>query len=329
MDPLTHAISGAALARAMPQQPLPRGQFILIILLAMAPDADYVLKFISDMTYLEHHRGVTHSILMLPLWTWLIYALLPHQAKLQPIMPWLLAAAIAMHILLDVITSFGTMVLAPLSDWRAALDLVFIIDPLFTALMLLPLLLGLIWKRQRRPLAITSLALCGGYLLLTTSQHERAIDVARQQFPQATGYAALPYPFSPFHWQVIAETPQHYQRTYIDLEPAFPGGAILFPKRFADRFLEQLSPASRPLWHSFRKMEGSLWQANRPGIAFYHWFARYPVILKETDSLLEIGDLRFGSGTDDEEWAFRLRVEKVNGHRAWLIWRGDRMSELR
>jgi hypothetical protein len=128
---------------------------------------------------------------------------------------------------------------------------------------------------------------------------------------------------------VIAETPHHFERAYIDLEPGFPGSAVFFPKRFADRFLEQMHPVSRPVWYAFRKMKESRWQSNRPGMAFYRWFARYPVILKESDSVLEIGDLRFGSGTDRNDWAFRLRIEKQNGHRAWLIWRGNRMSELK
>jgi len=66
VDPLTHAISGAALARAFPKKTLPPKQLILIILLAMAPDCDIVLRLISDPVYLQHHRSLTHSLLMLP-----------------------------------------------------------------------------------------------------------------------------------------------------------------------------------------------------------------------------------------------------------------------
>ncbi|MDQ6965610.1 MAG: metal-dependent hydrolase [Mariprofundaceae bacterium] len=101
MDPLTHALSGSVLARALPGKPLPTRYVMLLVLLTMAPDADFVLHYISDTTYLQYHRGVTHSLLMLPLWTWLIYSLLParrasfiaHPTRLPA---WLIAAAIAM-----------------------------------------------------------------------------------------------------------------------------------------------------------------------------------------------------------------------------------------
>jgi len=75
MDPLTHAISGAALARAIPKHHLPVGQFIFLVLLTMAPDADIILRLFSDTLYLQHHRGITHSLLLIPLWGWFVYSL--------------------------------------------------------------------------------------------------------------------------------------------------------------------------------------------------------------------------------------------------------------
>jgi len=84
VDPLTHAISGAALARAFPKQPLPAKQVFFIILLTMAPDSDIVLRLISDPVYLQHHRGLTHSLLMLPLWSWLIFISVTYCVAGQP-----------------------------------------------------------------------------------------------------------------------------------------------------------------------------------------------------------------------------------------------------
>ena len=115
MDPLTHALSGAILARSIPKSPIPHRYVWLLVAVAMLPDIDFILKFFSDTTYLRYHRGVTHSLLMLPIWTWLLYSLLPRQKKQQPLMPWLLASALLAHIFLDLVTSFGTMTLAPFS----------------------------------------------------------------------------------------------------------------------------------------------------------------------------------------------------------------------
>jgi inner membrane protein len=33
-----------------------------------APDLDFVIGFLGPVAYLQFHRGVTHSLLMLPLW---------------------------------------------------------------------------------------------------------------------------------------------------------------------------------------------------------------------------------------------------------------------
>ena len=44
--------------------------------------------------------------------------------------------AIGTHIAGDWITSFGTMVLAPLSDWRAGIGTTFIIDLWFSGIIL-------------------------------------------------------------------------------------------------------------------------------------------------------------------------------------------------
>ena len=178
MDPLTHAISGAALARAFPTHPLPRKQFIFLVLLTMAPDADILLRVLSDTVYLQHHRGLTHSLLMIPLWGWLIFSLCSRQMKNQPVMPWLIGLALLLHISLDLITTFGTMILSPFSDWRASFDLVFIIDPLLSGCLLIPLLLGLKWRSHARKLAIFSLMLMCSYLGLTYSNQQQAIDLA-------------------------------------------------------------------------------------------------------------------------------------------------------
>jgi inner membrane protein len=72
MDTLTHALSGALLARAttgIEKPALPLGRRIGIgFMVAAFPDIDVVATWISPLAYLYHHRGVTHSLLMLPLW---------------------------------------------------------------------------------------------------------------------------------------------------------------------------------------------------------------------------------------------------------------------
>lgn len=292
----------------------------------MLPDADYILTFISDTIYLQYHRGITHSVLMLPLWSWLIYALI---SKTRTALPaWLIAAAIALHIGLDLITSFGTMILAPFSDWRATLDLVFIIDPLFTACLLMPLLLAFIWKPHARILAIVSFVLMCAYLGLTLMMHHAAIQLAQNDQPPALEYSALPMPFSPFRWQLVASYPEYYSQTAVDFLPNFPGSTLLFADSFVHQFSGKVQPPARLAWRQFPAMRAQPDIRRLPGVAFYSWFARFPVLLEHRPELWIFGDLRFGAGSNPDS-PFRLEINEGKQPRAWLIWSGTQRSELR
>jgi len=188
----------------------------------MAPDADIILQFFSDTLYLQHHRGLTHSLLVLPLWGWLVFCLASKQLRQNPAMPWLIGFALLLHISLDLITTFGTMILAPFSDLRASFDL------LFTACLLIPLLLGLIWNRHHRKMGILSLALMCSYLGLVYNNQQHAIDLARKAHPDAISHHVLPLAFSPYNWQLIAAYPDHYARAAVNLNPDFTGSSTLF-----------------------------------------------------------------------------------------------------
>jgi len=334
VDPLTHAISGAALARAFPKQPLPARQVCLIILLTMAPDSDIVLRLISDPVYLQHHRGLTHSLLMLPLWSWLIFSLSTKRIQQNPVMPKLIGLALLLHIAFDVITTYGTMLFAPISDRRISVDLLFIIDPLFSACLLIPLLAGLIWKRYARRLSMISFALAIAYLLLAFHNQQQAIALAKKARPDAIAYHALPLAFSPFHWQLIAQYPNHYARTAVNLKPDFPGLTPLFDSAFVTTLLStRISDPDHLQWQQLPAMHTVKHFNQLPGTAFYAWFTRFPVLLKQNKHAIDFGDLAFGGGAPGVNPSFQLHIDlpdnstKTQAH-AWLIWRNDRKSEL-
>jgi len=326
MDPFTHGLSGAILARSFPKTPIPHRYVWLLAAVAMLPDIDYLLKFISDITYLRYHRGITHSFLMLPIWSWLIYSILPRQRDRQPYMPWLIGAALVAHIFLDLITSFGTMILAPFSDSRASLDLLFIIDPIFSALLLLPLAMMLLFRRHVRLLAITSLLLVGAYLTTTLVFHEKAVALTRQHHPAAEHVHALPQPFTPFSWMLIASYPLKESRSVIDFFPEFSGTAPLFPEALVHQFAYDQA-GSGIQWQELPAMRGVSDISHLPGVAFYRWFARFPVLISRSEHTIEFADLRFET-MNMERKAFRLRVDLGEEPRAWLLWREDRKIEL-
>jgi inner membrane protein len=126
MDTLTHALSGALLARATAVQPAPHAlpldrRVVVGFFAAAIPDLDIVVSWISPLAYLYHHRGLTHSLLMLPLWALALArlcALLWRRDRSWRAYFGVIALGLGSHIAGDWITSFGTMVLAPFSDTR-------------------------------------------------------------------------------------------------------------------------------------------------------------------------------------------------------------------
>ncbi|MEK6550290.1 MAG: metal-dependent hydrolase [Pseudomonadota bacterium] len=74
MDTLTHALSGALAARAAEPgeaggKLLPRRARLWLGFWAAAfPDSDFIVRFLDPFIYITTHRGVTHSVVMLPLW---------------------------------------------------------------------------------------------------------------------------------------------------------------------------------------------------------------------------------------------------------------------
>jgi inner membrane protein len=84
VDTLTHALSGALVARlTAPRDAAPRTlpRRVAAGFFACAfPDLDFVVGWLGPVEYLLHHRGATHSLLLLPLWAfvcaWLLAKLL-------------------------------------------------------------------------------------------------------------------------------------------------------------------------------------------------------------------------------------------------------------
>ena len=214
MDPLTHALAGAALARASaPRQPRDdrlsvRARVIAGTVAAVFPDIDGLLSYVSPIAYLDQHRGLTHSLLLLPLSAFLLAWVLSRIAgDRRGWRPWfgVCALGIASHTALDVITSYGTMLAAPVSWHRFSLRTTFIIDLWLSSMLVAGVLASLAFRQSRLPAAIACAAVVA-YVGLQLGLHERAMDfgirhAVESKLDGAT-VVAHPRPVSPFNWSV-------------------------------------------------------------------------------------------------------------------------------
>ncbi len=192
MDTITHGIAGALIAKAafhgddlFPLTPVTKGRVITwsLLLGAIFPDSDTLRDMVSNdkLLLLTWHRSITHSLICLPIWTILLAALTYKLARWRKwksppfvLLCGIWGVGILSHILLDLVTTFGTMIWSPLEWSRPAWDILFIVDFTFAALLLVPQLLAWIFEDpkllRRRALTLSLLFIPAPFLVARIAQ---------------------------------------------------------------------------------------------------------------------------------------------------------------
>ncbi|HLD14103.1 MAG TPA: metal-dependent hydrolase [Burkholderiales bacterium] len=343
MDTFTHALSGALLARATePAAPrpdqLPRRTRMWIGFWAAAfPDSDFIVRFIDPLTYLTTHRGVTHSVVMLPLWALVLAVVFMWILRKQ--YSWhafagVIALGIGVHIVGDVITAFGTMIFAPFSDWRAQLPVTFILDPYFTGILIAGLIAAAVWKDTRRP-AVIGLAVLASYVGFQGVLHQRAVAVGEAYAHglnlKDAAVSAVPQPFSPFHWMVVVEQGNNYHLGYVSLMRREASDALPDDAYWLRRVNASYLPTDKAVWSRIPRygqtpaeatLAEKVWHSD--AFARFRRFALFPAVYRvdtgPEKTCVWFSDLRFAlvgrampfrygacQGTADTAWkVFRL-----------------------
>lgn len=257
------------------------------------------------MEYLATHRGVTHSLVLLPAWA-LLYSWILAVALREPggwrALYGVVVLALGAHIAGDLITSFGTIVLAPVSDWRAAIGTTFIIDLWFTGIILAGLAGSAVFHRSRIPATAASVLLAG-YVGLQYVQKERAEDFgeayARSLGLREARVVVHPRPVSPFNWTVFVSDEETHRFAHVNLireEPRRyqPGDGFIARIDAPYLPLEQAVWVSRPRYGATdQAMIREAW--NSPALAVFRWFADLPAFdgMSKGSTCVWFVDLRF------------------------------------
>lgn len=230
MDTLTHALSAMLVARASQPKVTKPGQLSLStrswtgFFAGAFPDSDFILMLFGTDSYLKYHRGITHSILMMPLWAlllaWLFSILSRGRYSWRAFYVTCLLS-VFIHIFGDVITNYGTMVFAPFSDYKLSFSTTFIIDWYFSGIIVLGLISSFISRQYKRHYALAGFSLLMCYVLAQAWWQRMAREEAYATLPGQilkTGKVhVLPQPVSPFNWKIIAATPDRYYVRYLNL----------------------------------------------------------------------------------------------------------------
>jgi inner membrane protein len=219
MDTGTHLLFGLGLGGLALNDPFlaehPSGQWAVVVgtvLGSQAPDADILLKLRSYPVYLRHHRGISHSVPFLFVWTGLItafVAVLFPDVPWQRVAPWILLAT-AVHVATDLFNPYGTQGFWPFSRKWIAWSAIHIIDPVVFGAHLAAIALWVAGGDRLRPGALFAVM----YILLALyfawrtlergliSRRLPALDLSRRPGDR---YALLPT-LALRRWSVLRES---------------------------------------------------------------------------------------------------------------------------
>lgn len=306
MDTLTHLAAGALTPMMFKSAPKTRMMILFGIIAGEFPDID-VIAGKSPEAILAFHRGATHALVAQPLFA-LVLALLFHRLirKGDASGAWsfgktwgVALLALLIHLFLDCMTTFGTQIFLPFSDFRVVLPAMYIIDLSLT----LPLLAAMtcLITRLDRPKAV---------LPLTAPAKDKRVSIARGALAWLVAYPVLalclnfhlasglareyaeggntrgitsvelsPEPFAPLNWKVVGIGPDKY----------FMGRLFLLSPKKAVEFTPYDRPANE-LWSDL--------QREVPLFRTFGQFAAYPFEMKTAkgdETVLTFADMRYES----------------------------------
>ncbi len=219
---------------------------------------------------------------------------------------WMLFWAIFTHPLLDCCTTYGTQILQPFDDYRAAFNNMSVVDPLYTVPFIICVLITSRLLRnspQRRLVNWLGIGLSSAYLVLSFFHKDRVNDVfedsLREQGIAYERYMTAPTIMNNVLWQGVAEADSNY---YYGLYSLFDDDPRV------ESF--EVIPKNHHLVAPYR---------DDRAVRILSWFSNgYYSISPLPGGRLQLNDLRFGtirrSDTEvDKNYVFKFILEESEG----------------
>jgi inner membrane protein len=206
----THTLVGLGLARAGLGRGARRAAATAVIA-SNLPDIDIVTQFFGTATYLDLHRGITHTFVGILLLSLLLAGLMtrrsgssagPPPAVFKNLFTVALVTMLT-HPLLDWTNTYGVRPFLPFSGKWYYGDLLFVIDPYLDLILLASLFVSYRVARRQRTVAVLGLAVAVVYgatmLQLRSKARARLTDFALH-LPDADARGVSPHFLDPFQW---------------------------------------------------------------------------------------------------------------------------------
>lgn len=223
MDIVTHFALGTVVGELFHGKKAGKSALVWGAIAGLFPDIDmFVYPWFEPSRAMLIHRGFSHSflwiILITPVLGWLASVSTKKYCNITP-KQWslMIITNMALHIVLDLFTNFGTSIFLPFSSARYAVSTIAIVDIFFT----LPLLISALWllfvkatNKYRLIFSWMCMLLSTLYFSFTVINKahangvfEKALFKQKKPFYQVKAYPQLPFNFS---WICIAKTRDGY-----------------------------------------------------------------------------------------------------------------------
>lgn len=216
MDTGTHLVYGLGIAGLAHIDPLVSSDpsaamavFIGAMVGQQAPDFDQIIRMKGNAAYIRNHRGLSHSIPAVFIWTLSITGIL---ALFFSGLPWLNVAfwvfiAVAVHVISDLFNTYGTQALRPFSKKWISWNIIHIFDPVIFTVHIIGILLWALQAAEPQHIFIVVYSFLLLYYLWRTSVHyklEQNLHKKDPHYVKGDRYILIPTVYLN-HWHVVKQ----------------------------------------------------------------------------------------------------------------------------
>jgi len=203
----THTFVGLLIAR-MPANKWGRHATATAVIASNLPDLDSIAGFWSTVAYLDYHRGITHTLIGVPILAFLLSTVMYFFSRNFGRTYAVALIAMATHPLLDYMNPYGWRPFLPWNGTWYYGDIVFIFDPYLDLALLAGIFWGTLRPSRKRIAALVSFCLAIAYIGTRIELHALAAAKlgAVTQMRGFANWAVLPQMLNPLHWNGIVAT---------------------------------------------------------------------------------------------------------------------------
>jgi len=308
MDSLTQIVLGATIAELALGKKIGNKAPLWGAICGTIPDLDVLMNpFLTDLQELSGHRGFSHSfcfsILLAPLMGYLLSIFYRKKEANWKEWTFMCFLSLVTHPMLDAFTNYGTQLFLPFSNYRVAINSIFIVDPGYTVPMMLFLLVAMFINRKKPARSVlnkTGFHVSHLYLAFTLANKlyigtvfENALENKHISYQR---YMTNPMPLQNAMWYTIVEDTAGFYVGYYSWFDKDKNISFCFvPKN--DKGLDEL------------KKTFALKQVQ--------WFSDGYYSFTRKDKELFVNDLRFGKAgsmiNGNGEFIFKWKIVQKNG----------------